>query len=99
VERTWRENGYNLTVRRLLLTPTQTVVEMDGHTAGDSAVTGVELIADGQVIQSQGRESRPAQRGQGTAWRFTFDQVAGNPQHYILRLYPGPFTMEMPVKP
>ncbi|HYF93969.1 MAG TPA: DUF4179 domain-containing protein [Symbiobacteriaceae bacterium] len=79
VDDIWRERC-GLTITRIVLTPTETVVEMVGPAAGHCDIRKSELEADGQLLTAT-----------GSSWslglyKIRFDRLEGDPAQVTLRL-------------
>lgn len=83
----WQGDGYDLTVRRVLLAPTETVVELDGSAAAGFEIRGAELSANGKVVPGgPAFITIPTHGVQPVKYTFRFDRLEGQPDLLTLRL-------------
>jgi hypothetical protein len=84
-------DGYDLIVHRILLAPTETRVEMSGTAAESFDLRGIELLADGQLVNSHGgawggHATTTATEAHPMKFDLPFERVDGEPKTLTLRL-------------
>lgn len=82
-------DGYALTVKELLLAPSETVVRVGGTGDRPLEILSAQLLADGVRVQEHADQSgwRGLPDGSGSgSWDLVFDRVEGEPIQLTLRL-------------
>lgn len=90
VGRRWQGEGYDLTVQRVLLAPTETVVEVAGAAGADGegfAVRAAALAADGRDVPAHGAQFNWTDTGSiPVRYRYAFDRVDEQAATAVFRL-------------
>lgn len=81
VESTWKGDNFSIVVKRLLLAPTETVVELNTIAPGVFSIRGYELVANGKPVPFK----RGNQRFDGYS-TFVFDRLDGDPAEVTFRV-------------